>query len=208
MADHRRGWAAVRAGLALVAIIAVATGCSQGNSASDDPANPAEVGSPSSQVGGVTNTTYIGNSTRPSDFVGPEGIVRPPNQAPPSTDAAGNPIPPSVTTIPGPATTPPQSPTTVEEFTRFRCVVSVTPFLGGTSGESRRVKVSIRLSSKTVPIVWATTSWDDKSETSAVTLNPDGQIEFLVFAPGSSWPVSRIFATPDRRATSQMCTSG
>lgn len=205
----------------VLAVIAVGTtlgsmasGCGGGRPA---PTSGSTASNSTPTSGSPTGTSYTGGSTNegrfpngqisPDDPTGPAGIVRPPSLIPTVTTISGTPNP-NATTIPPPQTTQPQTPTTIGEFIRFNCSVRVTSFLGGTSGDARRVKVSLQLSTNKVPIVWVSTVWDDRTELSTVTVNPEGKIEFLVFAPGDTWPVSRVFATADRRVASQMCVSG
>jgi hypothetical protein len=82
----------------------------------------------------------------------------------------------------------------------------VSLFSGERSGSSRRIKISLALSTNTVPIVWVETTWDDETRRNAVTINPEGAMEFLLYAPGDEWPRARVFAASDYRATSQMCS--
>lgn len=188
---------------------------------SDHSNGPAGPVAPSSSDGdpGDTFATLPLLPLSPSAPNGPVGPAYPPGPAPGSSTS----VPPNVsstTTSPGATSIPVQTtiddgsgqstvaPTsTTVDYPQFECIVRVSQFVGGPTGQSRRVKVNLRVSTTAVRYVWAETRWDEEVNVQTVTMNPEGRIEFLVFAPGTQWPVVRVYASSDVRPQSQMCSS-
>lgn len=97
--------------------------------------------------------------------------------------------------------------TTVAAFVSFNCTVRVSEFRGGKSGDNRYVMVSVRLLNSRVPTVWTSTAWDKVENFTPYYLPPNGQLDVVVAAPGTEWPVATVYATSDRQPRSQMCSS-
>lgn len=89
----------------------------------------------------------------------------------------------------------------------FQCRVEVTLFAGTSTGPSRWVKTSLKISTPGVPLVWVRTTWDDANKDDAIKLTPRGTASFLTFAPGTGWPSVQVFSAGDMRPQSQMCSS-
>ena len=173
---------------------------------------------PGTSTSGTSATSIppTGASTAPGPLptmtpTGPAWIVAPTTLPASSTVPGGGSS--VASTVPGQSgTTSPGSPgtapqlTTTTDYPRFNCTVTVSLFAGERTGDLRRVKVAVNLSTNEVPSVWVETRWDENSEVNAVSLNPTGSVEFLVYAPGNDWPTARVFASSDLRASSQMCS--
>lgn len=189
--------------LAFVASQVLVTGC--GGPSSDDAVNSVDSNAPG-------DTTIHGAPLNTVTPLGPAWIVGPtvPPTAPPTmtTLANGRPtMPPgqtAPTTAPGPSS---NNSTTTSVFPRFACTARVNLFLGESTGESRRVKVAVSMPADAAVVVWAETRWDTRVDMRALTVNPSGAMQFVLYAPGNEWPVTRIFAAGDLRPASQMCNS-
>lgn len=136
----------------------------------------------------------------------PAGNSGPPQFIPSST-VPGQRYPgwPGQSSIPGAQTTPTQQSVPVPEFESFACTVTVTPYSG--SGSSRKVLISVSVSTAEISTVWVQSSWGDSLQTGKVNLNPVGQAQFPLAAPGTKWPTAAVFAMSDLRPNSQMCAS-
>lgn len=150
-----------------------------------------------------------GSSAPNSSTIGPTSEVAAPNSL-----GSGSPIDPSGSptanlpvSTPGSQQSLPTGPTTTVDFPVFQCSVAVNSFLGGRTGDVRRVEISMTISRSEIGMVWYEVLWDDMSKRGVVTVNPAGSMKFVVAAPGNEWPVARVYASPTYRAQTSMCAS-
>lgn len=150
---------------------------------------------------------------------GPAGIVGPPTTPTPTAPNGTIPGngPASTTPNGGPPTTAGGGPTntgpprtsipmvTTTDYPQFRCTITISLFSGQRTGSDRRVKVGLALSTNAVRNVWVEIRWNENVQTQAISINPSGTIEYLIYAPGNGWPTARVFAASDLRPSSQMC---
>lgn len=207
--------------VALLGLSIGVAGCGRHGGGAQGSAAAGGSGDPNGGGGGSTTTPNWFSGSPPTAYPSPyPWWAGPPTSYDPRNPGANSSLPPFFPTStlpnqrypgwPGQSTipmqtTPTQQSVPVPEFTSFACTASVAPYSG--SDSTRKVLISVNVSTADISTVWVQVAWGDNLQSAKVNLNPVGQAQFPLSAPGTKWPKAAVFAMSDLRPNSQMCTS-